>query len=534
MIRWNYIVIGAGSAGAVIANRLSENSANKVLLLEAGNSDRSLYVRLPAGVIKTIASERLNWKYPGAPDRSKLNMSYPWAGGRVLGGSSSINGMMFVRGHPGDFDRWAALGCTGWDYQSVLPYFRKLEHFEGGADQFRGDSGPQWVSFQRHDCRTVDLFVEAAESAGHIHVPDYNGASMEGVSVVQASQKNGQRFNTARGYLDPIRSRENLCILTGCHVTRILFENKRATGVAYRRDSIAEQAYCDGEVIVSAGAIGSPHLLQHSGVGDPAALRRFGIDVVAENRNVGRNLQEHPAVALVMKTRHPSFNDAVVNPIKAVTTGLNFLFRRRGAITASTGSAQVFVKTRDGLDRPNIHLIFTPASWGEDPVRGTAIFPRMRSLLTGILLLRPEGRGSVELTSSDPLEKPSVCHELVGTNGEITQITEGISAALNILRQAPLSVADRDFVTPVGLPSNGAEWADFIRQTSFRGDHPSCTCAMGVEPNSVLDPQLRVRGVSGLRVADASIMPEVTSGNTNAPTIMIGEKASDMILKQYA
>ena len=530
---WDYIVIGAGSAGAVVASRLSESGAHKVLLLEAGGTDRLASIRIPGALIRTIGSEALNWLYPGAPDRSKFDQSYPWSGGRVLGGSSSINGMMFVRGHPKDFDRWAQAGCEGWDYHSVLPLFRKMEHFEGGADDYRGVGGPQWVSFQRTDCPTVDVIVQAAQAAGHALRADYNGAEMVGVSRVQASQKKGERFNVARGYLHPARSRPNLRILTDCHATRILFENRRAVGVAYRRGGANEVAHCSGEVILSAGAIGSPHLLQHSGIGDPDVLAEFGIGLVAESRKVGLNLQEHPAVAMTAKIAHPSLNDNAISPIKALLTGMNYALRRRGALTASVFAAQVFIKTREGLDRPNIHLAFTPGSWNA-PVPGGRYFdhfPKVRSITAGVLLTRPESRGAVRLVSANPLDRPRVDYRLVGTEGEIAQLREGISASLKILGSAPLSVADRDFTLPEKLPQDDAGWEAYIRQVSFRGDHPSCTCAMGPGHDDVLDPQLRVRGVQGLRVADASVMPEVTSGNTNAPTIMIGEKAADLILR---
>lgn len=354
---------------------------------------------------------------------------------------------------------------------------------------------------------------------------------MEGVSYVQASQKNGERFNTARAYLDPARSRRNLCILTECQVTRVLIENNRAIGVEFHHKGKARRARCCGEVILSAGAIGSPHLLQHSGIGDPATLEKAGIQGIVSSPNVGRNLQEHAAVSLIMRTPHRSFNEAVVDPLTATATALNFLIHRRGAITASTGSAHVFLKTRDALDRPNIHLIFTPASWGPHPTTGRPFFPKVRSLLTGILLLRPMSRGRVEPTSPNPLQKPLVHYELVGVQDEIAQISEGVRAALRILRQPQLAVTDQDFISPEAPPLDD-NWDDFVRATCFRGDHPTCTCAMGADSAAVLDPQLRVRGVSALRVADASIMPDVTSGNTNAPTIMIGEKAADIILKR--
>lgn len=517
----------------MLANRLSEQADKRVLLLDAGIKDSAFSLNIPAGMISAIGDDRFNWKYPSRPDASRGGMEDLWSAGKAIGGGSAINGMFYIRGHRSDFDRWAQAGCTGWDYASVLPHFRSLEQFEGGADDYRGSSGPQPVTFARYNLPVVDRIVDAAVDIGHPLNDDYNGQHQSGVGYAQASQQNGRRMSSARAFLDPARKRSNLTVLHAAQVTQIEIETGRATAVVYKYKGQDKRAKAAQEIVLSAGAIGSPKLLMLSGIGPAEMLAEHNIPMIHEAPNVGQNLMEHPAVYLTAKSQMKTLN-AAAHPLRLPFVLADWLFRGRGPATSCAAVAQILTRSDPARVPPDIQLLVTPAVFSYDEKKKKATVLSENGVSIAALILQPEARGRVLLTSSDPLAPPLIDHELLGAQADLDGLVIAARKAVELLTSPAL----RDVLGPLDqdLTSDSPDSAyiDFIRQTAFRGDHASGTCRMGGDDASVLDPQLRVRGVNGLRVADASIMPTVTNGNTNAPTLMIGEKAAIMILDDAA
>lgn len=527
---WDYIIVGAGSAGCVLANRLSEDPDVKVLLLEAGGKNDALDIRIPAGIASVIFKARYNWQYPALADPTRNNTVDSWSGGRGLGGSSCINGMLFIRGTKSDYDGWRDLGCAGWDYDSVLPHFRAIECFEGGANDFRGASGPLSVSFPAARPVLINTWMNAAQNIGYSFNEDYNGAEQLGVAVTQSSIRNGRRHSAAAAFLEPVRSRRNLEVRTGSQATRIVFRDGRATGVEYRRGSVREEATCGGEVIVSCGAIGSPGLLMHSGIGPAETLREFGIPVLRDVENVGANLMEHPAIYVKAFTTLPTFNRAG-RWYRAPFVLLDWLVRGKGPAAVGTTVAQVLAKSSNNLPAPDLQILLSLVNFAIKPGGKGLSLSRRDGLSMACCLMTPASRGRVTITSGDPLDTPRVEHTMLACDEDIDRLAKAAKQALSILDAPPLKgfISQIDF--PLAAAAGKDEWRTYLRQAAFRADHPSGTCGMGSGVDSVVDPRLRVRSVDGLRVVDASIIPVIPRANTNAPVMMIADKAAAMILE---
>ena len=525
--RFDYVIVGAGSAGCVLAERLSADPALRVLLIEAGPRDRNPWIHVPGGIFKLINNPAVDWCYLTEPEPGLNGRRMALPSGRVLGGSSSINGMIYVRGQRSDYDGWRDLGNRGWSYDEVLPYFKRSEDQARGGDAFHGAGGPLGVSDPRFRFPIVDAFVAAAQEAGLPANPDFNGARQEGVGLYQLTVRDGRRSSAANAFLRPARRRPNLRVVTGALVRRIVFEGTRAVGVEMVRGGAHEIARASAEVIVSAGAIGSPKLLQLSGVGDPQALRALGLPVVRALPGVGRNLQDHYQARLVFKTRLPiTLNDRARFAWQRLLIGADYAVRRRGALTFGASLAGAFARTEPQRASPDVQFHFQPLSVDS---YDTGLH-RFSAFTISVCQLRPASRGSVSLRSADPSDPASIVGNYLTEAEDGAAIVRGIRLLERIVAQPALAsqVASR-WKPAVDLVSD-AEALAYARDTGMTIFHPSGTCRMGSGDDAVVDDRMAVRGVDGLRVVDASIMPIIVSGNTNAATIMIAEKAADLIL----
>ena len=524
---FDYVIVGAGSAGCVLANRLSADPAVSVALIEAGGRDRNPWIHIPAGYYRNIFNPAVTWQYGSGPEPHLDGRIVSWPRGRVLGGSSAINGLLYVRGQAQDFDVWRQLGNVGWGWSDVLPYFKRAEDQERGADELHGAGGPLGVSDVRLSQRGLcDAFIDACVEAGIPRTDDFNGLEQEGAGYYQLTNRNGRRCSTAVGYLNPVRARRNLAILTGALVQAIELDGRRATGVRCVRDGRVEILAARREVILAAGAIGSPQILQLSGIGPGAVLQAAGVPVRHELPGVGENLQDHLQVRFIYECRgRGSLNDVWHSPWLKLRTGLEYALTRRGILPIGAGVAGAFARSRPELDLPDVQFHFMPLS-ADRPGRGLHPFS---GVTVSVCQLRPESRGTLAIRGADPAAHPAIVSNYLAAETDRRVLLDGMKLTRRVVA-APAFAAHvvREHLPGPETASDEALMA-YARGYATTVFHPCGTCKMGTDASAVVDARLRVRGVEGLRVADASIMPTLTSGNTNAPTVMIGEKAADMI-----
>ncbi|MBL0393480.1 choline dehydrogenase [Ramlibacter monticola] len=523
----DYVIVGGGSAGCVLAARLSEDPAVQVALLEAGPADRNVLLHCPAGLAVLALTGQANWKFETVPQRGLDGRRGYVPRGKVLGGSSSINAMIYTRGHPADYDAWAAEGNAGWGWEDVLPFFKRAEHNERGADAFHGTGGPLNVMDLRSPHRFGPVFVEAAKQAGYPQTRDFNGATPDGVGLYQVTHRNGERCSAAKAYLTPNLQRPNLHILTGAQATRVLLEGRRAVGVRYRQDGQDQEVRARREVVLSAGALLSPQLLMLSGIGPGGHLREHGIPVLHDLPGVGRNLHDHVDVVQVVDAPHLTdllgvSMAGVANAVKGI---LEWRRERRGLLTTNFAEAGGFIRSSPEEALPDLQLHFVI---GKLVNHGRRIVPG-HGYSCHVCLLRPRSRGALTLASADPFAPPRIDPDFLGDPDDLRRLVLGFRAMRRILEQPALAGYRGRELAASAAARDDAAIAAFIRGHADTIYHPVGTCRMGSGSLDVVDAQLRVHGIEGLRVADASIMPRIVGGNTNAPAIMIGEKAADLL-----
>jgi choline dehydrogenase-like flavoprotein len=524
----DYIIIGGGSAGCVLAARLSADPKINVALLEAGPADSSTLIHCPAGLALLAKSGQANWAFSTVPQPGLNGRAGYQPRGKVLGGSSSINAMIYARGHRADYDHWAAEGNAGWGYDDVLPYFKRAEHNERGADAFHGTGGPLNVMDLRSPNRFGPVFIAAAQQAGFPHNPDFNGENQEGVGMFQVTHKNGERFSAAKAYLTPHQNRPNLHIITGAHTTRILLEHNRAVGVEYLQGGERKQLKASREVLLCAGALQSPQLLMLSGIGPQAHLKDMGLAVQHDLPGVGQHLHDHVDVVQVVNAPHLKdlFGLSPAGLVQGIKGILEWRAHRSGMLTTNFAEAGGFIKSDPGEALPDVQLHFVVGKLVDHG--RTTTFGHGYSC--HVCLLRPQSRGSVQLASRDPLAAPRIDPNFLGEHDDMQRLMRGFKLMRHILQQPALAGYGGRELAHSAQAQTDAEIEQLIRNHADTIYHPVGSCRMGNGPLDVVDAQLRVHGMAGLRVVDASIMPRIVSGNTNAPVIMVAEKAADMVL----
>jgi choline dehydrogenase len=530
---FDYVIVGSGSAGSVLAERLGQDPRRRILVLEAGGSDMRFFVQMPLGYGKTFYDRRVNWAYQTEPDPGLAGQRDYWPRGRIIGGSSSINAMVYIRGHASDYADWEAAGNPGWGWAEVRAAYRAMEDNEAGGDEWRGTGGPLFVSANRADTHPlVARYIAACEGVGLRHNPDFNGAEQEGAGIYQLTVKGGRRNSAARAFLYPAVRRGNVQVLTGAQATRVLWEGRRAVGVEYLRGGVRQIARARAEVILACGAVNTPQLLMLSGVGPGAMLAAHGIGALVDNPNVGAHLNDHQGLNYTYRMKVPTLNDVLRPWWGKAWVGVQYLLARRGPLAKSINAGGGFFRTDPGLSRPNMQLYMQAFSTllpkpGERPILTPDPFPGMS---LGLSNCRPTSRGRIELASADPLAPPRIVQNAYGTDQDVAEMLAAVKMLRRIAAEAPLAEVIAEELRPGPAVQRDEDLIADFRARSGTVYHPSCTARMGPDAGSaVVDARLRVHGVEGLRVCDASVFPTLIAGNTNAPAMMVGWKGAEII-----